>query len=287
MQHRNLDHFVVSALELDLARQTYSRLGFAVMPRMRHAAIGTSNHVVQFHDTYLELIGDMDKCTVESLKRRMLARFEGGEGLSINCLTSSDLMTDRVHLLSLGRDCDPIISARRQVVMPDGRTDETASDCFYVWREDARVWSTLFYSQHNKPQVIWIPQWQVHPNTVQRVLGISYVSNDLAADEPYFTDMFQGAPAERGSQALSWHTPRGETFELLSADGAAKRFGAQAPAPTSLSVVGIGLRYGVTHLAACRRALSEGGVPFAESEGVITVGSEQACGVISEFVALT
>ena len=170
--------------------------------------------------------------------------------------------------------------------MPDGNTDETASDCFYVWREDARLWSTLFYSQHNKPHVIWIPQWQAHPNSVERVLGVSYVSNDLAADEPYFSDMFQGAPATHDGDRLSYHTPRGETFEVLSRNAAKARFGGNAPVTNALAVVGFALRYGVSDLDSCRKALRAGGMPFGEDNGILTVAADRACGVVSEFVAL-
>ena len=170
--------------------------------------------------------------------------------------------------------------------MPDGRTDETASDCFYAWREDERVWATLFYSQHHKPQVIWIPQWQDHPNTVQRVLGITYFSNDLAADESYFGMLFRAGPAERSADRLCWRTPRGESFELLSTAVLKRRYVEPVPAAEHFSVVGVGLRYGVADLSSCRSALREGGVPFHEYNGVIGVAPQHASGVLSEFVSL-
>ena len=178
---RNLDHFVITVEDRAATQQAYQRLGFSVMPKARHAAIGTANHVIQLHDTYLELLGDLDQCIFEPLKQRFASRRAAGDGFYINCLTSSALQPDREHLLAKGHACGEIISARRQVTMPDGRIDETASDCFYVWRDEPRLTSTLFYAAHGKPHVIWFEPWQSHPNTAQTTLSLTYASDRLAA----------------------------------------------------------------------------------------------------------
>ena len=45
---RNLDHFVVTVEHMAGAQQAYRRLGFSVMPKARHAAIGTAWSVLPF-----------------------------------------------------------------------------------------------------------------------------------------------------------------------------------------------------------------------------------------------
>lgn len=283
---RKLDHFVIVVSDLAASERAYRRLGFAVMPKARHASIGTSNHIAQFHDTYLELLGDIDRCSIPSLRTRMERRLSGGDGLSINCLTSTDLESDRAGLISLGQHCDPIISARRQVAMPDGSLQETASDCFYVWRDEPLEWSSLFYTKHNKPEVIWIPQWQTHPNTTRRVLGMSFVSGDLDREAAYFDRLLGGEAADRSPRRLGYVTPRGEHLELLIPDALDERFAVPVPRSFAFDTVGIALRYGVSDISACRAALDAGGVPFVERDAVITVAAEAACGVISEFVEI-
>jgi hypothetical protein len=283
---RNLDHFVIAVEDLASSQHVYQRLGFSVMPKARHAAIGTANHIIQLHDTYLELLGDLDQCVFEPLKQRFASRRAAGDGFYINCLTSSALQLDREHLLARGHACGEIISARRHVTMPDGQTDETASDCFYVWRDEPRLTSTLFYCLHSKPHVIWFEPWQSHPNTAQTTLSLTYASDSLNADEPYFSDLFGAPPAERGADCIAYRTPRGERFEVFTHDGLAARFGCHTPARNGLAALGVGIRYGVASLDVCRAALLGTGVPFTESTGVITVAAADACGVVSEFEQL-
>lgn len=280
---RNLDHFVITVEDLTGSQQAYQRLGFSAMPKARHAAIGTANHIIQLHDTYLELLGDLDQCIFEPLKQRFASRRAAGDGFYINCLTSNDLQSDREHLLAKGHACGEIISARRQVTMPDGRIDETASDCFYVWRDEPRLTSTLFYAAHGKPHVIWFEPWQSHPNTAQTTLSLTYASDNLAADEPYFSDLFGAAPGERGPGHIAYLTPRGERFEVFTHEALGARYGRHAPPRSPLAALGVGIRYGVAKLAVCRAALVGTGVPFNEADGVITVAAKHACGVVTEF----
>jgi hypothetical protein len=281
---RSLDHFVVLVRDLASVPAVWQRLGFKVMPRMHHAALGTSNHVIQFHGTYLELLGDAEKCLQPALARSLATRLAGGEGFYINSLTTNDLVGDRERLVAAGHDCNPILSARRQVVMPDGRTDETASDVVYVWRQAPRAAGTLFYSCHSKPHVIWFEPWQTHPNTVQRALSLTYRSDDLAADEPYVTDLMAAPPTLSEPDALIWRSPRGERFEWLSPKRIAARFGHHAAQLSDLPAVGVALRLGVASLPACRQSLRDHETPFDERDGVITVGPQHANGVVIEFV---
>lgn len=284
---RSLDHFVITVEDLPNAQHAYRRLGFSVMPKARHVAIGTANHIIQLHDTYLELLGDLDHCVFEPLKQRFASRRAAGDGFYINCLTSTDLKPDRDALLAKGHVCGEIISARRQVTMPEGSLDETASDCFYVWRDEPRLTSTLFYSAHGKPHVIWFEPWQSHPNTAMTTMSLTYASDDLDADEPYFTDLFGAAPAERTRASLVYQTPRGERFEVFTHDALHARYGLYTPARNGLAVAGVGIRYGVASLDVCRAALLGTGMPFTEDAGVIAVAASEACGVVTEFAQLS
>jgi hypothetical protein len=51
---RSLDRFVVAVKAPEKAGALYERLGFQVMPQMRHIEIGTCNRVFQLHDAYVE-----------------------------------------------------------------------------------------------------------------------------------------------------------------------------------------------------------------------------------------
>ena len=112
--------------------------------------------------------------------------------------------------------------------------------------------------------------------------GITYCSDDFAADVPYVNDMLCAEPADRTAQRCLWHTPQGEWLELLSPAALAGRF-AVPVASTPFAVWPVALRYCVQRLDACRQALRDAGVPFVEHAGLITVAAEHAAGAISEF----
>lgn len=280
---RNLDHVIVSVRGLDDAASAYRRLGFAVMPSAVHENLGTSNHIIQFHGNYFELLGDFHRYADPAMREFMSSRFEGGDGLSMLSLSCSDLAADRERLLALGHSPSAVMNSARQVVLADGTPDATASSSMLNWRAAPRRWSTLFYSFHGKPQTIWYEPWQKHPNTVRTLAGITYVSDDFAADEAYFSDMLCALPAERGTARLAWHTPRGEVFELLSPQALVGRFALPVPA-SPFPVWPVALRYEVASLSRCREALAAGGVPCVEADGVLTVAPGHACGALCEFV---
>jgi Glyoxalase-like domain len=52
---RAIDHLVVASREPDAQAALYRRLGFQVGARNRHPW-GTENHIVQFENSFLELI---------------------------------------------------------------------------------------------------------------------------------------------------------------------------------------------------------------------------------------
>ena len=103
---------------------------------MRHVEIGTCNRVFQLHDTYVELLGDIDRAPAH-LRQKVVDRFNCGEGLTLVSLTSADLPGDREILAAAGLKPEPIINARRKVRMPEGHFDETDSRCVYTWNARA------------------------------------------------------------------------------------------------------------------------------------------------------
>ena len=115
---RALDHYVLQVHDVDAAGGSFERLGFQVRPRMTHIEFGTSNRVVQFRNTYLELLGGL-KTAPSDIVKEYLPRFECGEGLSHVSLRSCDLEADHRAAVELGLNPGKLTSARREVVMPD------------------------------------------------------------------------------------------------------------------------------------------------------------------------
>jgi hypothetical protein len=208
---RSLDHFVIAVRDVEAAGSAYGRLGFHALPRARHIEIGTSNRVIQLRDTYLELVGDLEK-SPPLLRERMLPRFSCGEGLAIVSLTSSDLTADHRRIADSGLTPDRILNARRKITMPSGAEDETDSRCFYVWRPD-RIFSTLFFSEHRRPETIWAPEYQRHPSTALRVTALIYLSDDPPREVDYATHLLGVRPthARRPRPRAVRYSPRGSS----------------------------------------------------------------------------
>ena len=283
---RALDHFVCATRDVEDAGRAYTRLGFHVLPKMRHVEIGSCNRIVQLHDTYFELVGDLERCT-PALAERLTARFACGEGLAMTSLTSSDLPGDHAALSAQpDLTVDRILNARRRIAMPDGTDDETDSHCFYVWHPRS-TFLTLFLSEHYKPHTIWVPAYMQHPNGARRVVRQTFVAPDPLAERSYFERMLGATAAQASSDRLEFRTPRGETVEILAPTQLATRFGAAAPPPcAAFRGHGVGLRYEVEDLATCLELLVKNGVKHVETPGGLTVPGEFAAGVVTEFVPI-
>jgi hypothetical protein len=281
---RSLDHFVIAVRDVEAAGSAYERLGFHALPRARHIEIGTSNRVIQLRDTYLELVGDLEK-SPPLLRDRMLPRFACGEGLAIVSLTSSDLTADHRRIADSGLTPDRILNARRKITMPSGAEDETDSRCFYVWRPD-RIFSTLFFSEHRRPETIWVPEYQHHSSTARRVSALIYLSDDPPREVDYATHLLGVRPTHVAPDQVRFDTPRGEALEFLSHARLIERFGGLAPAPcASQPVLGVGLRLQVADLGACDSLLTRNGLPTLRLDGRIVVPASSAGGVLLEFHA--
>lgn len=282
---RALDHFVIATRNAQAAGEQYERLGFQVLPLQRHIEIGSCNRLFQLEQTYVELVGDLDK-SLPLLRDRMLPRFLCGEGLALTSLNSSNLERDRELLQAQGYRPDHIINARRAIWLPGGLSDETDSHCFYNWY-DEHPYITLFLSRHHKPHTIWVPQYMAHPNTTLRVTGQTFLISSPKQVIPYLRAMLHAEPSQVSAARVEFRTSREERLEFISPELLGERYGELAPALCpAFSGFGTSLRYGVHDLHACRRLLSASGVRFVECDGVLRVAADRGVGVISEFAPI-
>jgi hypothetical protein len=280
---RSLDHFIVVTRDLNAAAVSYQRLGFRVLPLMEHAEIGTSNTVVQFQDTYLELLGDFDRCKVPMLVGKVRPRLEAGDGIFMSSFTSANLEADRPIVEATGVKLTTIVSARRRVRLPRGGWGETDSRSMYAWNE-ARLLMSGFLSDHRKPEMIWIPEYQIHPNTVERVTTLTYMAAAPQLDADYYAKLLGSQPKISTVDQVTFETPRGELFEILAPTRCREKYGRSAPEWIPfLGGYGVGLAFLVSDFDRCRWALRDGGVPFDEQGATIRVAQAHTCGAVLEF----
>jgi glyoxalase-like protein len=263
---------------------SYQRMGFRFPPLMEHTELGTTMTAVQFHDTYLELNGDYDRCRVAETVEHVRPRLEAGDGFFMSSFTSANLEADRPIIEATGIELAPIVSARRRVRLPGGGWGETDSRSMYAWN-GARPLMSSFLSDHRVPEMIWIREYQIHPNTAEKVETLTYMAALPQADEDSFAKMLGYGANISNVDQVAFQTPRGEVLEILSPTRCREKYGRLAPQwIPSLGGYGVGLALAVSDLDRCRWALRDGGVPFREGPGdCIGVAQAHACGVVLEF----
>ena len=280
---RSLDHFAHAVRDLDQAGRAFEQLGFHLLPMARHVEIGSCNRVFQLGHTYYEIVADLDK-SIPLLRDKMIPRFQCGDGMAIVSLTSDDLPGDRAAIEALGLVADPIINARRKVPVPDGTTDETNSHCFYVWRDEYHRYLTLFLSHHYKPETIFVPAWQQHPNGALDVVSLTYVAERPDAQADYFATMFGRQPADRSPDAVRFVTPRGEQLEILSPARLKTKYNSAVPDWCNrLGGYGIAMTFRVADLARCRALLTANHVPYQATTDRLRVPATHGAGMLIEF----
>jgi hypothetical protein len=280
---RALDHFVIATQDLETASEIYRRLGFRVLPVMEHAEIGTSNIIVQFLGTYLEIIGDFAQARVAGMAEKARPWLALGDVYWMTSMTSDALEPERAAMLAAGLDLEPILSARRRVRLPTGGWTETDSRSMYLYNKD-RVHMSLFVSDHRRPEAIWIEDYQRHPNLALRVQAMRYVAHAPLDDVAYFTAVSGGDPVVATEDQVTFRTPRGETLEIVSPRRLAEILPEAAPLQPEIGGRGASLTVTVRSLEHCAWTLRDGGVPFTRRGDRIAVGSAHGAGMAFEFL---
>ena len=120
-----IDHLVIAVRDPDAAASALERdLGIAFTGGGRHEAWGTFNRLAFFGDTYLELIGILDRAlagsaTGSAVARATLAVLDaGGDGLASFALATDDIDGEVARLRAAGSSIRAPIDGSR--VRPDG-----------------------------------------------------------------------------------------------------------------------------------------------------------------------
>jgi hypothetical protein len=180
------DHAVVNAMfETDAAASCFGALGFALTPRGYHS-LGSVNHLMMFHDHYLELVGLPVGAT--TLRREVLESRLGIDGLVFK---TGDAQSTYERLVEQGFRAGEPQSFTRPVEV-NGR-EEIAQ--FRTTRLAASELPAgrVYFCQHDTPQWVFRPEWAGHPNGAQALTELVVVSADPAAEAQRYAQLTGGA----------------------------------------------------------------------------------------------
>jgi hypothetical protein len=279
---RGLDHIVHAVRDLDAAAALYTRLGFQVSVRNRHAPNwGTQNHIVQLPGTFIELLTVADASGIEphaprsfsfgAFNRDFLAR---GEGLSMLVLGGRGV-PDAEEFRAAGIGDFKTYDFEREGKRPDG-TDIRVAFSLAFAADPHAPHAAFFTCQHRYPENFWNPAFQVHPNTATGVASIVLVAEN-PADHHVFLETFSGVRDLHATSAgIRLKTPRG-TIEVMNPLAYADHFGVQPPDTTEGARLAA-LRFSARDMAEVEAISKKAAIQYTKHMDRLIVGPDVAFG---------
>ncbi len=202
-----IDHVVIAVTDLDQSKADFQTLGFTLTPRGHHT-MGSKNHCAMFHSNYFELLAVPSAHPVTRYYSEFLCQ---GDGLAALALKTDDATGFYAELQDAGISSDAPVDFSRPVNLPEGVRDAAFRIAQVGIGETPG--GRAFACQHFTRDVVWRPEYQVHPNGVLGLQGISLLTDEVhfpqarSAYERLFDRVAQG----KGEEGSTWEVSTGDT----------------------------------------------------------------------------
>jgi len=252
MPGATLDHVVIDARDrMDEAVRIYQALGFQLTPRGYHT-LGSINHLAIFATNYLELLGFGEG----SAARPELVAFP--HGLNGLVFKTDDAEATFRQAQAAGVPALPANAFSRPVEL-DGRAQDARFRTTRVPPEASGI-GRVYFCEHQTPELVWRPEWQVHPNGAQEMVRVVVATHDKSRQATLFARLFgQDAVSEREDGTTVLRMTGGGTVVLGPVAYTIGKLGAAAPDPAGRADFMAALAIRVTSVPAVARLLH--GVP--------------------------
>jgi catechol 2,3-dioxygenase-like lactoylglutathione lyase family enzyme len=272
-----IDHLLIAVSDLDQAAATYRRLGFTLSPRAIHSAqMGTANHTIMLECDYFELLGILAPTQANTRWRAALA---AGDGLKGFAAATPRAAAARAVWEAAGFAPGDILPFSRAVERADGTRTQARFEIVSLPAATLPALSIFACAQLTRAAV-WLPELLAHPNTACAIRGLVLSVPEPQAAAARWAKALPGARThaiDGGAQIRIG----GHAIGLIDPQAAARRYDL---AQLSAGPRAVAMELVVADVAACRAALTRGGMS-ARIEGERTsVGAAAACGVAIEFV---
>lgn len=268
-----IDHPVVAVRSLDIASKQFARLGFSVSPRMFHT-VGTANHVMMFQRSFIELLGNFEVAARNSaaIFEPLQAMVQAREGIAYLGVRSNDVAAEFDVLQAAGLSPTAVSLVERPVPLPNGGEGFAKASVTVAVRPEHPA-MTLFFAQVHRPEYVWIPEWQAHPNGATDIASVVYVAEEPIQHTDYARRVLRADPASLG-------------IEILTPAAVAERFRGLALSAKDLRKPhAVAVRVKVRSAEMCRDVLLAAGVSVVITpDRILQIRPEDACGVVIELV---
>ena len=283
-----LDHIGVAVSSLDVAHETYSRLGFRLTSRSIHSGSreaggavepwGSGNHCAMFEQGYLELIGITDPQLYTSV-RDLIDKYEGAHIIALGVEDS-----DTAYEVINGRSglVQPAAKLERMAPFgPNGDEERLAQFRNIHAFSDKVPEGRMIFIEHLTRDVLWQDHLLEHPNGAVAIAETAVCVADLTATCSRFSAMFGVEPSADGSDVAVYDLGNTRIYVLTEA-GLAK----WAPGVTARAlpwVAGFGVR--VKDLAVTRSYLQVQGFTTNDHPyPAVWLGPDATLGVVLSFM---
>lgn len=286
---RPFDHAVLASRDLAAQKALFERIGFQVGARNRHPW-GTENHIVQFANSFVELIAtgaDFHAAADPDPHLYSFAGFihdylEAREGFAMLALHTGNAQFDHDAFKYEGiGDFDPF-HFERHGRMPDGTPAPVGFTLAFA-RATAMPHAGFFTCQHHAPANFWNADFQRHANGVVAMTGAILVARQPSAHAAFlanFTD--QREPAVQDGRMVFALSDQ-QALEIMTPADFVAGHGADALPADLPDGAFAALRLGVHDLARTERCLAGAGVAVSRHGGRLIVPPREVFGVALVF----
>jgi catechol 2,3-dioxygenase-like lactoylglutathione lyase family enzyme len=280
-----LDHIVHAVRDLDAAAEFYRRAGFTVGARNRHPW-GTHNRIVQFQGCFIELItiGEPElilptaagSFSFGGFTRDFLAQ---AEGLSMLVLEGKGAAADVAAFRKAGIGQYDQFDFEREAKRPDGSTVKVGFSLAFA-TDSAAPWIGYFTCQQHYPENFWNPAFQIHPNGVTGIAGVTMVAENPADHAAFFRAFTGEGELKSNSNGITITTPRG-VIQVMDSTAYRQHFAVEPPDLTRGARLAA-IRFALRDKAALMSALG-GGIAPSEHMGNLVIAPNAAHGATLIF----
>ncbi|RIX97422.1 VOC family protein [Aureimonas flava] len=230
-----IDHPLIAVRDIDTMRERYAALGFRMTPVGRHPW-GTSTSLAIFRDCLIELMGVYDETLIDekalegfSFGRAVRDDLKAREGISLCALHSDDAEKDVATLSARGVACQGTIAFGRDVTLPDGQADRTATTLKILASDDLPRLSNFACQQHRR-DLVEVPAWMDHPNGCTGYAGVAILAEreDWPRVRARLAALYGKTALFETADGFGAQTDNG-VFTVLDRAAAAKRYGPIPP----------------------------------------------------------
>ena len=200
-----IDHPLIAVHDIEAFRDRMISLGFNMTATGKHPW-GTSTSLAMFEGCLIEVMSIYDDSLLDEFPagdfrfgRHVDDHLQEREGIALTALHSTDCIADAERAKEAGFTVSGHLEFGRDVTLPDGVTGRTKTTLALM--PDAR-WPRLsfFLCQQHRPELIYVPDWLEHPNTVHGICGVTVLaeSKDHAALIGKFEGLYGSAEEIEG-----------------------------------------------------------------------------------------